>query len=93
MSIKSGDLAVIVKSMYGNEGKIVTCVKYLGVVNFADRPASTAWEISPRIPTRKGRTTNTVEAISLRPIRPDESPEESTEAMRLLTQLPQKEKV
>lgn len=29
----------------------------------------------------------------LRPIRPEETPEESTEAMRLLTQLPQKEKV
>lgn len=45
-------------------------------------------EISPFTGLRFG-----VPDEDLRPIRPDESPEEITEAMRLLTQLPQKEKV
>lgn len=30
MNCKAGDLALIVKSMAGNEGKVVTCLEYLG---------------------------------------------------------------
>jgi hypothetical protein len=30
MNCKQGDMAVVIKSMAGNEGKIVTCLKFVG---------------------------------------------------------------
>lgn len=33
MNCKEGDLAMIVKSKAGNEGKIVRCIQYVGAVD------------------------------------------------------------
>ncbi len=43
MNCKQGDLAIIVKSNCGNEGKILTCVKFIGS-HFLYPELSDLWE-------------------------------------------------
>lgn len=89
MNCKPGELAVVIRD-YKNLhiGRIITVVRY------EKHPYGRldAWVTDPVLIDPDGclfmPTDNGV-----RPIRPDETHEESTEAMRLLTQLPKKEKV
>lgn len=72
MKCKQGDLAIIVKSWAGNEGKIVRLLRFVGEVQgmaFDNR-----WEIDRHLPTCRGRTVNTFPDAWLRPIRPDSEP-------------------
>lgn len=36
MNCKQGDMAVVVRSSAGNEGKVVTCVEYLGRIGLVE---------------------------------------------------------
>jgi len=88
LNCRSGDLAIVVNSESGSDGMIVTCIKrYDGP--WQGTSFEPGWMIDRKIKTGFAFIVDS----KLRPIRPDESPEESTEAMRLLNQLPQKEKV
>jgi len=86
MNCKPNDLAVIVISFFDKQhiGKIVT-IKH---IDFAC--GLSGWKTEPSLYTKKGQ-----EIIwddrDLRPIRPGETPEESTEAMKKLHHIPNKE--
>lgn len=82
MRCKVGDLAIIVRSVAGNEGKIVRCLELVEDFQWlnADGSESTeaAWRIDREIPTWKGRLTVFAKDRYLRPIRPDADPESIT---------------
>jgi len=40
MNCKQGDLAIVVKSLYGNLGKVVRCLEYAGLVRWHDNGVS-----------------------------------------------------
>lgn len=74
MNCKQGDLAIIVKSYAGNEGKIVRCLRYVGKVEGwigRDR-----WETDTQIIGEFGSVTNTVNDSYLRPIRDSDKEDE-----------------
>ncbi len=48
LNCKQGDLAIIVKSVMGNEGKIVRCVAYVGPVKYV--PDVKGWPRGRRYP-------------------------------------------
>lgn len=102
MNCKPGDLAVVINAVVTHEliGKIVRVIRrvYDGEPNsiggnFVN--IEFAWLCEGKsIPTRTTDGTlhfvnsRAIEDRLLRPIRPDETPEQSIEAMKLLTQLP-----
>lgn len=90
MNCKQGDLAIIVKSLSGNEGKIVTCVKFLPNftgLSFDGLVTCDAWEVDRELPTRdKKRKTRFFKDSNLRPIRDNPGADET------LTWLPVPEK-
>jgi len=67
MNCKQGDLALIIISKAGNEGKMVTCVKFVG-----DTPINSechdCWEIDRILITNDGRLTNLYSDAWLLPI-------------------------
>lgn len=69
MNCKQGDLAVIVRSASGNEGKIVRCVKFAGVVRFYPYGKYPSWEVDPPVPSIFTGTTDCIPDAELRPIR------------------------
>lgn len=99
MNCKQGDLAVIVYSRAGNEGKIVTCLKlHPPGYDLTDKEHGPVWEVDRNdliavwagtgaIASTNG---NAIPDSFLRPIKPDETPDESIEAMDKLLE---KEKV
>jgi hypothetical protein len=58
MNCKKGDLAVVVRSSHGNEGKVVRCVQFIPAFRriFADGSSQTTagWEIDPRLASFDG---------------------------------------
>jgi hypothetical protein len=82
LNCKVGDLAIVVRSEAGNEGKIVRCVQLLGKKNVLLRDggaiASWVWEIDSLLPSWSGAVSNQVEDCLLRPIRPLDEPETTT---------------
>ena len=79
MNCKPGDLAVIVRSWAGNEGKIVRCVELVNSpdfegLTFLDGPR---WLIDRPVPLRLGGTTKTVADSALKPIRPNDGKDET----------------
>ena len=77
MNCKQGDLAVIVRSRAGNEGKIVRCVRFLGPVNYTIRKYVDSWEIDPPVMSFLGTLENAFPDDQLRPIRPSEGQDET----------------
>lgn len=84
LNCKQGDLAIIVKSLAGNEGKIVRCLEYLGEIDHMRDTdgalwklrggARPVWRIDRTINFTNGRRTSQVTACSdanLRPLRGD----------------------
>lgn len=67
-TLKPGCLAMIIKSMAGNEGKIVTCVKFIPSCKFKTTGTFSAWEIDQELPTIQGTQVNVVRADWLIPI-------------------------
>ena len=82
LNCKAGDLAIVVRSQAGNEGKIVRCVRLVGERNILLRDGrmvtSWVWEIDSLLPSWGGQVSNLVEDCLLRPIRPLDEPETIT---------------
>lgn len=70
---KLGDLAVIVRSAAGNEGKIVRCVRFLPQKKWVTRDGfeyeADSWEVDQALATALGHRVNATEDSKLRPIR------------------------
>jgi hypothetical protein len=72
MNCKPGDLAMVVRSVANNNGKIVRCVRIEGEYSFfgpAPTFTSIAWFVEPAIPAHDGTLTHCVPDAKLRPIR------------------------
>lgn len=74
MNCKEGDLAIFVRSFAGNEGKIVRCVKYLGMRRYASAPVGpfATWQIDRPMPLDTGGQAAIALDMCLRPIRGDD---------------------
>jgi hypothetical protein len=81
MNCQQGDLAVFVRSWAGNEGKVVRCVRFMGMQKFVglngpgieEHPA---WEIDRDLPTRSGRMQRVALDTQLRPLRDNDGEDE-----------------
>jgi hypothetical protein len=72
MNCRQGDLAVIVHSVAGNEGKVVQCLRaVMARVRKADgsRLIGVCWEVDRHLPAFDGTSTNIVPDSYLRPLR------------------------
>ena len=74
MNCKQGDLAIIVRSMAGNEGKIVRCLRFVGYVE--GFVGNDRWEIDTKIISFKRVLHNTTQDSWMRPIRPTDGEDE-----------------
>lgn len=73
MNCKPGELAIIVKSVTGNEGKIVTCVRLASDIEISDNGLclrGPVWVIDRAINSLWGPQINFAFDAQLRPIRP-----------------------
>ena len=79
MNCKQGDLAVVVRSFAGQEGKIVRCVKYVGPINFDGAPAfPDCWRVDPPLyVAADGRKAQWVADSCMRPIRDSKGDDET----------------
>ena len=79
MNCKQGDLALIVKSVAGNEGKIVRCVKLHKnlLVNFPNgQKQEDVWEIDRKLPSINNSVSNLCVSHWLKPIRDQDGEDE-----------------
>ena len=79
LNCKEGDLAVIVRSTAGNEGKIVRCVRLRGLKPqaYPDRvELAPSWEVDRPLVGWNGTVGNNIEDSRLRPIRDDDGEDE-----------------
>ncbi len=67
-TLKPGCLAMIIRSMAGNEGKIVTCVELLPNQRFLDGSIRDAWQVDQTLNGTHGLKVSVVPAIWLIPI-------------------------
>ena len=74
MNCKPGDLAIAVKSVAGNEGKIMTCVRYIGEIKGFE--GKDHWEVDRLLPARMGGEYPFCRDSYLRPIRPNDGEDE-----------------
>lgn len=77
MNCKPGDLAVIVRSWAGNEGKIVRCVRFIGRIEYLNGTIADSWEIDPPQIGQLGNPSNKIADFQLHPIRPNEGDDET----------------
>jgi hypothetical protein len=81
MNCKQGDLAVIVRSHAGNEGKLVRCLELIGLRCWfeADGSVSTlwTWRIDTPLFNAEGELFPDIADDQLRPIRPGEGDDET----------------
>ena len=75
MNCKQGDIAIVVKSSHGNEGKIVTCTKFLG--NVSGFRFDDYWAIDTPITGSDGIPCDTVSDRALKPIRGTFGPDQT----------------
>ncbi len=68
MNCKPGDLALVVRSSAGNEGKVVTCIRFLG--HMPGWKGDDRWELDLALRVNAGGSSNTARDADLRPIRP-----------------------
>lgn len=89
MRCKQGDLAIIVKSYAGNEGKIVRCVKFIGdrskvYPDGLTRIEKNCWEIDTHLNTiNKGSLSVEVGDNRLRPIRDSDKQDEMLSIIKI----------
>ena len=75
LNCKQGDLAVIVRSMAGNEGKIVRCLRLVfDPSHYFDGPR---WLIDREVPHSTRGTVRTIADCALRPLRDNEGEDET----------------
>lgn len=82
MNCKEGDLAIVIRSKCGNEGKIVRCVKYMGErryvsINLKVSEPRQTWYIEPPLIGVFGKLGNTFPDSDLKPIRDNEGEDET----------------
>ena len=81
MRCRQGDLAVIVRSVAGNEGKIVRCVKFVPDLVLC-RPGNTlspalpGWRVDPPMWSAHGTLSRHAFDYQLRPIRDNDGEDE-----------------
>ena len=75
LNCKPGDLALIVRSVAGNQGKIVRCAKIVGSWHALDG-AGPRWETDPPVNGLKGEHAYPVLDCNMRPIRDSDRPDE-----------------
>lgn len=66
MNCKQGDLAIVIRSVAGNEGKIVRCLQFLGSVPGFGR--NDYWLIDREMPTKLGASAPIASDGWIRPI-------------------------
>lgn len=80
MNCKQGDLAIVVRSVAGNAGKIVRCEKFVPNLKLVGRDGRTGsgpgWAIDPPLPGWSGRLTYRAFDSALRPIRDSDGEDE-----------------
>ena len=79
LNCKKGDLAVIVNSAAGNEGKIVRCLDYIGLCEWDHIDGvrlNETWRIDQKLPPFDGFDDDTIEDHRLRPLRDSEGEDE-----------------
>jgi hypothetical protein len=77
MNCKPGDLAVVVKSHAGNEGKIVRCVEYTGLNFWPFIGVDHSWRIDSSLRSYAGTYGNDIADSQLRPIRDNDGEDET----------------
>jgi hypothetical protein len=89
LNCKQGDLAVIVRSRYGNEGKVLTCLR---LASFAEVNAErlviwkgSVWVTDATIDCNDGTTTRLYPDERLRPLRDGEGEDEMLRLVGLPT--------
>ena len=93
MNCKQGDLAVIVRSYAGNEGKIVQCLRF--VPNWIRIGADgweccgPAWEVDRTLPKMTGWRSNIIADSQLRPLRDNDGEDEMLRLVGLPVGTPQ----
>lgn len=82
LNCKEGDIAMIVRSVAGNDGQIVRCIYFLGEVEpdiFI--PEGPRWVIDPPVPNLVGGLIDHLADCQLKPIR---GSDEEDEALRIV---------
>ena len=87
LNCKQGDLAVIVRSHAGNEGKIVHCLRL--VLNERHLFPGPRWLIDRAVPHSTLGTTRTVADCALRPLRDNNGEDEVLRLVGLPASTPQ----
>lgn len=80
LNCKVGDLAVIVRSGKGNEGKIVQCLEFIGDYWWRDKGVSfwsPTWKVDIDFAVNDGYTDHLIADNQLRPIRNDPGQDET----------------
>lgn len=75
MKCRQGDLAVIVRSVAGNEGKIVRCIRIAGAWRAKDG-AGPRWETDPPVRGLLGECAYPVADLNMRPLRDSDGEDE-----------------
>lgn len=90
LNCKEGDLAIIVKSYSGNEGKIVKCLRYFEKEWTLENGTKylPSWEIDIKLGNKYGYFHNSIPDEQLRPIRDQDGEDE----MLLIVGKPELEK-
>lgn len=83
LNCKKGELAFLVRSTAGNEGKIVQCLDLDPSYLFTDIGVLPAWRVNRSLPTLQGGLTIWVPDAWLRPIRPGDLQEGVSEVKTL----------
>lgn len=74
MNCKPGDVAIVVRSKAGHEGKVVTCIRFVG--NASGYKGDDYWLVDRALPSIYGDTTPVLRDSCLRPIRPGDISDE-----------------
>lgn len=78
MNCKPGDLAIVVMSLAGNEGKIVRCIRLVpGGKRWKEFGLCDTWETDTMLPNIAGYENNLMRDAQLRPIRDNDGEDET----------------
>ena len=78
LNCRPGDLAIVVKSAAGHEGKILTCLRYIGPVPGYSHKDN--WEVDRALPGTLGGMDPIFPDSYLRPLRGDDLSQEIASA-------------
>ena len=81
LNCKTGDLAIVIRSLNGNEGMIVQCLQFVGMVTWVapgrENMTLPSWRVDREIPGCFGHSVNLAPDSSLRPLRNDKGSDET----------------